>query len=265
MDKATREAERLLREILKENRALAGLEEENAVICRLLNAQTLMRPVYAELAKKLSRLEHRREVLIQLVIAAAYYPIDRIEHIRCQLREAARLNDQIAQKAREIVELISLRESSCPDVCLPGDDHPVEMIERAADYCDPHSEYLFGSHVKRPLAILRHRFDGKYWPKTIHLLTALADVNEFSNVEPISDIEFNATRSRKKSPRDFFRALFESLDLLSISLSAQGFPSNFKLTNEALAAYAEAATGHPFDAEQAKKKHVVKDDSGRKI
>lgn len=253
MDPATKEAEAFLRSELEYNIAHKILPSENRIIERLLSARTSMREVYAELYRNLPAARQRQTVLGALVTTAAFFAPDKTKVVRDQMACAVRLNREIADKARELAVLIRCRRDACPDIRLPTDCHPADLIERAAQCStDDHKAYLFRWHLLPHLTRLRGQYDLKYWPETDELLDALACVQDDELPAASDAVMSEAIDSRSHSDADFTRALLAVID--ESKIGSFGPPPDFSLTAGALACFSNCALGRSEPNEETLRK-----------
>lgn len=225
------------------------LPSENRIIARLLANPAEMSPVYAELVRKLPTEGERCAVLRRLVTLAAFRSPAHSKGTRDQIERAGRLNREIQTKARELAQLLRDRADACPDVRLPDDYHPLDLIERAAESADIYKAHAFRSWVRDPLAALRFDFDLKYWPTTAELLDALADEQTRTDPEPYDSAMCAAVGARSHSIGDFVRAVLADLS------EDPGLPEGFALSAASIARVANAALAldPPLSAEAAAK------------
>ncbi|NCA73076.1 MAG: hypothetical protein EOM91_24090 [Sphingobacteriia bacterium] len=243
-------AESCLRAALAYNIEAGILPSENRIIARLLAERAEMRPVYAELVRKLPTEVERCAVLRRLVSLAAFWSPTHSKGVRDQIERAERLNREIETKARELAQLLRDRAAACPDVRTPADYHPLDLIERAAESsADAYKAHAFRSWVRDPLAALRRDFDLKYWPDTAELLDALADEQTRTDPEPYDSAMCAAVGTRSHSIGDFVRAVLTDLS------EGSGLPEGFALSAASLARVANAALelDAPLSAEAATK------------
>ncbi|NCA72584.1 MAG: hypothetical protein EOM91_21495 [Sphingobacteriia bacterium] len=226
------------------------LPSKNRIIARLIANRAEMRPVYAELVRKLPTEGERCAVLRRLVSLAAFWNPTHSKGVRDQIERAARLNREIEAKARELAQLLRTRAAACPDVRKPDDHHPLDLIERAAESsADVYKAHSFRSWVRDPLAALRYDFDLKYWPTTAELLDALAGEQTRTDPEPYDSAMCAAVGTRSHSSGDFVRAVIADL------AEDPGLSEGFTLSAASIARVANAALSldPPLSAEAAAK------------
>ena len=249
-EQAAAAAEQYLHTKRDECRAAAIWPSACRVMDRLLSGagRAEMAPVYAELARKLHRLDTRKEVLWQLVLLAALWPPERLQAERYQLERAAELSAEIAAKARELATLLRKRADICPAAALPADYHPARLIDRAAvDNADYRLAGLFRGHVQKRLALLAGQFDMRYWPSTADVMDALADEQARVELVPRDDISLAVTLTRsyaaENGAADFIRALVADIPRMRDDLDCTPLklPGDFDLSHESLARFANAA------------------------
>lgn len=245
--RAVDDAEAFLREEMADNIEHGiRLYSANPIIERLLKAPALMTSVYVELFEGERDKWDCEELLRQLVYLAAYWNPDETKKVRDQVSRAERLNKDIAQRARELADLMRRRNDGCQDVSTPYDHSPVELIVQAAQRSnDLHKSGLFKSWVEDGLTLLRTRFDGKYWPTTDELLNALADVQSETAPQPHDSAMMNAISSRSHSAGDFIRAMLTRLDEITDPRGGNPHRSliGFSFTDGAIASFASASLG----------------------
>lgn len=184
------------------------LPSEVRVIDALLANTVNMDSAYTEIVAKTSRWQH---VIDTIISTAAFFSHDRLYTRRDAVRRVAELSDEIAKKAHELARLMRIRADHCEThgISRPDDYHPIDILSVAAESTD--DRHLFSQWVAPHLAALRCKFDLKYWPRTADYLDALATMQEVE-IEPTDTRDRAAMDSRQgRSPRDFVRALDESL------------------------------------------------------
>jgi hypothetical protein len=246
----TEAAETCLRAELAYNIEAGILPSENRIIARLLANPAEMRPVYAELVRRLPTDAERCAVLRRLVSLAAFWSPTHSKGVRDQIERAERMNREIEAKVRELAQLLRDRAAACPDVRLPDDHHPLDLIERAAESsADAYKAHAFRSWVRDPLAALRYDFDLKYWPTTAELLDALAGEQARTEPEPYDSAMCAAVGARSHSAGDFVRAVLADLS------EDTDLPEGFTLSAASIARVANAALSldPPLSAEAATK------------
>lgn len=150
-------------------------------------------------------------VVNTIVSTAAFFSHDRLNTRRDAVRRVAELSDEIAKKAHDLASLLRTRSNYCNThgISSPDDHHPIDILSSAAESTD--GRHLFSQWVAPHLAALRREFDLKYWPRTADYLDALATLQS-AEIEPTDTRDRAAMDSRQgKSPRDFVRALDDSL------------------------------------------------------
>lgn len=152
----------------------------------------------------------QRIVHIIVDTAAGWSPA-RVGESREAVRRVAELSDEIAKKARELADLLRVREThrAKHSITGPDDYHPLDVLDLAADRSNqahPYRAWIAPRHA--PLAA---DFDLKYWPRTADFLDALAEL-QTATTEPYDALSRAAMSTRQGgSPLEFVRALDESL------------------------------------------------------
>ncbi|MCY1296837.1 hypothetical protein D9M68_355150 [compost metagenome] len=208
------------------------LPSENAIIDRLLARRLELNEAYGELYDKLHPHPQALQVFLGLLLStAAFWAPDKIAKARVQRDELADTNQQIAQKAEELAQLLERRSTlhNTSGFRSGTHDHVCDVIKDAAK-----DHYLFNAHVKERLNTVCYQFEWKYWPTLEQVFRAVAiDANsaELEATDPLTQAATAATRS---SPADFFKALFAAIEENSEQKGGR-LPEGFKLTDGTLA------------------------------
>lgn len=194
----------------------------NKIIDRLLACGESLEAVWSEILKKAPNYQPRGTIwpcwkfMVQAIfeIPAGWSP-EKINDARDALRRIADLNADIADKARDLAELMRRRNNLAEryGISLPEDDDPMDLMGRAAfltEQMNPqlyiHMGYKFEYEILPKLAPVRGRYDWKYWPHTVGLIEAIAEVQDID--EPVSTDRHTAAALERQKPsvRDFMRA-----------------------------------------------------------
>lgn len=181
-------------------------------------------------------------VVNTIVSTAAFFSPERLQATRDALRRVEELSADIERKAHELARLLRARADHCNahGISRPDDYHPLDVITTAAR--ETEDGYLFDQWVAPLLAPIRAQFGLKYWPRTADYLGALAHMQS-AEAEPTDTRDQAAMDSRQgKSPRDFVRALDESLRELT-----EMFGIRTDLSHRTIAEIANCALALPPD------------------
>ena len=219
------------------------LPSENAVIDRLLERRIELIDAYAELYEKLGRRPPALETVLDLLLAtAAFWNPDHNAKARAERDRLKEVNQQIALKAAALANLLEERDELQNRSAFSAYTHyhPLDLVEAAST-----DNYLFQVHVKADLTLLHGQFDLKYWPSISACIRVLAEDAKNARVEASDPLTEAATRARRQSPADFFKALFAAIEE---NTRPVGFlPLDFSLSDSSLASFANCALDLPAD------------------
>lgn len=191
------------------------------VIDRLLNCGDSLEDAYQELIERAGT-RHPRDMsierwqlaLLTFVETAAWWHPAAVMKTRKAMDRVAQLNADIAEKARDLADLIREREELAAHhgVENPGNPLAYELLEPAAEISSHTTGYLYREWIEESISPLVERFDWKYWPTAADLLDALA---EMQDVEPVAPMHDAVESSREESWTAFARILEAKLQDLS--------------------------------------------------
>ncbi|WP_321949724.1 SGNH/GDSL hydrolase family protein [Burkholderia cenocepacia] len=211
------------------------LPSENAVADRLLSRGLELKAAYAELHEKLHQHSFALKAFLDLLLStAAFWNLDKISEARSARSDLTNVNQQIADKAAELAELLAQRSELHNTSGFSSNTHyhVCGVIEAASK-----NNYLFNSHVKKRLAALSGQFDLKYWPSLSQFVEAIASDAQHTIMEADDPLTAAATAATRPSRADFFKALFAAIE----ENSAENYgplPTGFRLTDNTFASLA---------------------------
>jgi hypothetical protein len=184
------------------------LPSENAVAERLLARRLEMKPVYAELQKKLAPDERAIRVFLGVILSATFWDPGAIAETRAGRARLAEVNAEIAEKASALVSLLREREELHNESGFWSNTeyHPLNLIDRAGE-----DIYLYKSYVREPLSATR-TFDLKYWPRIADCIAVLARDADEAEIEASDDITGAATSASRKGLADYAKAIFAGIE-----------------------------------------------------
>lgn len=214
------------------------LPSENTVVDRLLARRVELTKVYAELYGKLgSRPPALKVFFDRLLSTAAFWNPERIAEARAGRERLKAVNQEIAEKAAALAELLDQRDDLHNNSGFYSNTHyhPLDLVKEASA-----ENYLYQSFIQLPLAALCGQYDLKYWPSIGECLRVLSQDSERSMVQPVDPLTEAATRATRESLADFFKALFAAIE--ENSEHNGGFlPDDFRLTDAGFASLASCA------------------------
>ena len=211
---------------------------ENAVADRLLLRGLELKDAYEELHEKLHKQSPALKVFLEVLLStAAFWSPDKIVKARSARDELADVNQQIAGKAAELVDLLERRSHLHNTSGFSSNTHyhVCDVIEAASE-----ENYLFKSYIKERLDVLAGQFDLKYWPSLSQFLQVVASDAQHADMEATDPLTAAATAAARPSRADFFKALLAAIQ----ENSAENYgllPKGFKLTDNTLASLANCA------------------------
>jgi hypothetical protein len=211
---------------------------ENAVADRLLLRGLELKDAYEELHEKLHKQSPALKVFLEVLLStAAFWSPDKIVKARSARDELADVNQQIAGKAAELVDLLERRSDLHNTSGFSSNTHyhVCDVIEAASE-----ENYLFKSYIKERLDVLTGQFDLKYWPSLSQFLQVVASDAQHADMEATDPLTAAATAAARPSRADFFKALLAAIQ----ENSAENYgllPKGFKLTDNTLASLANCA------------------------
>lgn len=184
------------------------LPSESAVAERLLARRLEMKPVYAELHKKLAPDERAIRVFLGVILSATFWDPEAIAEARAGRARLEEVNTEIAEKAGALVALLREREELHNESGFWSDTeyHPLNLIDRAGE-----ENYLYKSYVRKPLSATR-TYDLKYWPRIADCIAILARDAEEAEIEASDDITEAATSASRKGLADYAKAIFAGIE-----------------------------------------------------
>ena len=214
------------------------LPSENTIIDRLLARRLELNEAYAELYDKLQPHPRALPVFLGLLLStAAFWAPENIARTRAQRDTLVDTNQQIAQKAEELAQLLEHRSNLHNTSGFSSDTHyhVCDVIEDAAK-----DHHLFNAYVRERLNTVRNQFEWKYWPTVEQFVRALGrDAND-ARLEATDPLTRAATAATRHSPADFFKALFAAIEENS-EQSGGPLPEGFKLSDATLASLVNCA------------------------
>jgi hypothetical protein len=214
------------------------LPSENTVADRLLVRRLELTDAYAELHEKLDPHPSALQVFLDLLLStAAFWNPEANAEARDARERLEGLNEEIAEKAADLARLLDKRTDlhNSSGFYSSTHYHPLNLVEQAAA-----DNYLYKSHIKKPLAALRGQYDLKYWPSISECLVVLSRDAEGAVVQASDPLTEAATRGQRKSLSDFVRALFASIE--ENSFRNHGFLTrSFRLSDASLASLVNCA------------------------
>ena len=220
------------------------LRSENEVVERLLSRRMELIDAYVDIHRRLDGTSHPVGNLLRVVVTtAAFWAPDDALRLRDERDRLSVVNERIAATSTELAKLLRER-SRLHDLGGFACDthyHVLRVVEDAAS-----DNHLFGSWVRDELAALRGRFDLKYWPRLHEFASALAEDAAEAVVAPSDPVTRAATRSRRPSRADFFRALIEAIEEVCDGVVG-GLPRSFGLGDETLATLGNCALDLPCE------------------
>jgi hypothetical protein len=214
------------------------LPSENAVADRLLLRGLELKDAYEELHEKLHKQSPALKVFLDVLLStAAFWSPEKIIKARSARDELADVNQQIAGKAAELVDLLERRSDlhNTSGFSSSTHYHVCDVIEAASE-----DNYLFKSYIKERLDALTGQFDLKYWPSLSQFLQVVASDAQHADTEATDPLTAAATAATRPSRADFFKALLAAIE----ENSADNYgllPKGFKLTDNTLASLANCA------------------------
>lgn len=214
------------------------LPSENVVIDRLLSRGTELRNVYSELYDKLGPYSPALEVFLGAVVsAAAFRNPERLKIARGQKTRLQLINEEIAIRSAELVELLD-EQSKLENSTSFGSDthyHIVNVIVEAAS-----DNSYFQLYVKDELELLSAQTALKYWPTLSDFMNVITNDAFVAEVETRDQIPEASIASKRSSFADFIRALLSAVDENS-KQNCGMLPLNFKIGDESLASLTNCA------------------------
>ncbi|HBO3861926.1 hypothetical protein [Pseudomonas aeruginosa] len=214
------------------------LLSENAIIDCLLARRLELNEAYGELYDKLHLHPRALPAFLSLLLStAAFWAPDKIARARGQRDELVDTNQQIAQKAEELAQLLEHRSNLHNTSGFSSDTHYhiCNVIEDAAK-----DHYLFNAYVKERLNTVRNQFEWKYWPTVEQFVRSLGRDANGAELEATDPLTRAATAATRHSPADFFKALFAAIEENS-EQSGGPLPEGFRLSDATLASLVNCA------------------------
>lgn len=214
------------------------LPSENAIIDRLLARRLELNEAYGELYDKLDLHPRALPVFLSLLLStAAFWAPDKITRARAQRDELVDTNQQIAQKAEELAQLLEHRANLHNTSGFSSDTHyhVCNVIEDAAK-----DHYLFNAYVKERLNTVCNQFEWKYWPTLEQFVRAVASDANGAEVEATDPLTRAASAATRHSSADFFKALFAAIEENS-EQSGGPIPKGLRLSDATLASLVNCA------------------------
>jgi hypothetical protein len=190
------------------------------VIDRLLACGDSLESAYQELIDRAGTsypcdmsIERWQLALLTFVETAAWWHPSAIKETRLAMQDVARLNADIAEKARALADLIREREviAAKTEIENPGNPLAYRLLAPAAELASSTTGHLYKSQIQKSISPLAH-LDDRYWPRASDLLDALA---EMQDVEPVAPMHEAIESSREESWTAFARVLDDKWEELS--------------------------------------------------
>lgn len=224
---------RWLEERLQYNVEHKICSSENRLIGRLLTRTDELKRAYSEICRKLNKYQ-LGSLLDCLLCTSVYWNPDANKKARDSKRRLIEVNQDIAKKALELSTLLIKRSEISNSSAFYSNNHYhiCDVMEQAAI-----NNYLFTCHVKAPIAIIRDRFELKYWPDLEDIIGEIGKDAEKATVTPSNTLTDAATSNTRESLTDYFKVMFSSFDDRSTRLGGH-LPERFTLTDATLATIA---------------------------
>lgn len=211
---------------------------ECAVADRLLARGVELQDAYVELHDKLHGRPPALQVFLGLILStAAFWNPEKNQEARSARDDLIQVNQQIAQHATALAELLRKRSNLHDTSGFSSSTHyhVCQVIESASQH-----NYLFQSYVRDKLRNIRSQFDLKYWPSLGQCLDELAADAKAAVTEASDPLTAAATSARRASKADFCKALFAAIDENSARNYGQ-LPRDLRLTDRTLASLTNCA------------------------
>jgi len=226
--------ESILTEKKQYNKERQILNSENDVIDRLFKRPVEMKPVYDELAGKLSK--HQQETFWDAILAAAvHWNPESSKKLRDDRRALINLNKKIEKYASKLAECIRERKdiSEISGLSSYEDYHVIHWVDRAAE-----NNYMYQNYVQKELHVLRGRFDLKYWPNTHEVIDAIASFAVESEVYVTDDWTEELLSSPKCSMMNYLSVVLIAIeDRKKMEPNPYRLSCNFRVTDNSLATH----------------------------
>jgi len=231
--------ERLLSDGKERNVQLGILPSENAIADRMLARSVELKDAYDELWAKLGNPRSLNVALELFLSAAAFWNPEKLSQAGADRLQIEELNEQIAETADRLAALWNRRSSLNETSGFTSGTHYhiCNVIEAAST-----RNYHFQYEVQKPLAVLRMRYDLKYWPTIEGILLELASNSADADVEATDSAMAAGTGASRASLADYFKVLMYSIEENSVRQYGV-LPRDFKLTDRTLATLANCSLG----------------------
>lgn len=217
-----------------------------AVIKRLIERYSELEPHVKVMYQTLTIPQMNR--FIDLVIdAVALGNESEVEEVRTAPKELKVINDNISKLAFELAEQLDKRTQLHEKTSFTSNTHYAlfKLIEDAGQ-----SNYMFESYLKESLRNTVGPYDLRYYPSISQIVTQLGIDAQNASIETSSELDLILTRTERPSSADQIRAILRTVQF---SKENDGdsccfkIPDDFELSNQAIAAFVNAAFDIPFD------------------
>lgn len=212
----------------------------NVIADRLLERRGELIDVYEELQAWLAPHPHALHQFFEIVLSsAAFWNPDKCREAREGMTRLKEINEQIADKASELADLLSARSELGDSSGIYSDTHSdiCETLDAAA-----RTNFLFQSWVKKDIDRLHHRFESKYWPSFPESLEELAREAYAAEIHTTDEMTAAAISGTRASMADFLKAFFEGIEQ-NKKRNYGSLPSDFQLTDKANASLLNCVLG----------------------